>query len=122
MSGDEGLRSRSTREVLEDHLALRREARLEDDLRRNYHPDVVCLSLVAGRRGHDGVREQAAELKRSCSGNGYRYDDVLVEGDVGMLVWSATCPEGEISDGTDSFVVRDGYIVAHTVHYHVRDA
>lgn len=35
--------SRSTREVLEDHLRLRREGDLEEDLARNYAEDVVLL-------------------------------------------------------------------------------
>lgn len=120
MTADEDLRRRSPREVLEDHLALRKANDLDEDIRRNYDPDVILLSLTAGRRGHDGVREMAAELQRDCAGNDYDYDEVLVNGDVGMLVWSARCPQGSISDGTDSYIVRDGRIAVQTVHYHVR--
>lgn len=120
MTGDDALRKRSTREVLEDHLQLRRARRLEDDIARNYDPDVVLLSLTAARRGLDGVREMAAELQRDCAGNEYRYDEVVLNGDVGMLVWSATCPGGQIRDGTDSYLVRDGRIAVQTIHYHVR--
>lgn len=114
------LRHRSPRQVLEDHLALRRAGRLEEDLERNYDPEVILLSLTGGRHGLDGVREMASELRRDCAGHDYRYDEVLINGNVGMLVWSATCPEGAIRDGSDSYLVRDGRIVVQTVHYHVR--
>jgi hypothetical protein len=117
---DAALSARSPREVLEDHLALRKASKLDDDIRRNYDADVVLLSLTASRRGHDGVREMADELQRDCAGNDYEYDEVLVNDDVGMLVWSARCPQGTITDGTDSFVVRNGRIAVQTIHYHVR--
>jgi hypothetical protein len=122
VTGEDELGARSPREVLEDHLALRMANELEDDIRRNYDPEVILLSLTAARRGHDGVRQMAAELQRDCAGNDYEYDEVLVNDDVGMLVWSARCPQGTITDGTDSFVVRDGRIAVQTVHYHVREA
>ena len=120
MTDEAALRARSPREVLEDHLALRKGSNLDDDIRRNYDPDVILLSLTAARRGHAGVRAMAAELQSDCAGTDYEYDEVLVNDDVGMLVWSARCPQGTITDGTDSYVVRDGRIAVQTVHYHVR--
>jgi hypothetical protein len=120
MTDEAALRARSPREVLEDHLALRKGSNLDDDIRRNYDPEVVLLSLTAARHGHRGVREMADELQRDCAGNDYEYDEVLVNDEVGMLVWSARCPEGTITDGTDSYVVRDGRIAVQTIHYHVR--
>ncbi len=110
---------RSTRAVLDDHLALRQEDRLEDDLRRNYATDVVAVSLTGTRRGHEGVREMAAELRAAVPAGSYRYQHLLVEGRVGMLVWSADGPNASITDGSDSFIVEDGRITVQTVHYHV---
>lgn len=46
-----------------------------------------------------------------------------LEGDlapVGMLQWSARSEDTEIHDGADSYLVRDGLIVAQTIHYSVR--
>jgi hypothetical protein len=120
MTDEAALRARSPREVLEDHLALRKGSNLDDDIRRNYDREVVLLSLTAARHGHAGVREMADELQRDCAGNDYEYDEIRVNDEVGMLVWSARCPEGTINDGTDSYIVRDGRIAVQTVHYHVR--
>jgi hypothetical protein len=43
----------------------------------------------------------------------------LVHGPVGFLKWTAESPTARITDGADSYVVRDGLIVAHTIHYTV---
>ena len=110
---------RTTREVLDDHLARRRRKDVEGDLRANYHPDVVCLSLTGVHRGHDGVRRMADELHSLLPHGRYEYRRLLVEEEFGMLLWSGSAEDAEVSDGSDSYVVRDGLIVAQTVHYHV---
>lgn len=46
---------RSTREMIEDRLELSGSGRLEDDLDRNYDPDVVCFARDGIHRGHDGA-------------------------------------------------------------------
>jgi hypothetical protein len=110
---------RTTREVLDDHLALRLSGDLETDIQRNYAPDVVLISLTGVRRGHQGVRDQAAELLDVMRGGEYRYRKVLVADDYGYLEWDAESDKGRISKGSDSYVVRDGRLVAQTVHYYV---
>jgi hypothetical protein len=110
---------RSTREVLEHHIDLRLAGRLEDDLQENYAADVVAISLPGAGSGPDAVRAMASDLDRAVPDATFRIDRLLVEGEFGMLVWSAESPVGSVSDGTDSFAVRDGKIVAHTVHFHV---
>lgn len=110
-----------TRRVLDDHLARRMEGDLEGDLRANYATDVVCLSLTGVRHGWDGVRAQAAELRELLPDATYRYRKLLTEGEFGMLVWDGDGDGTKVRDGVDSFVVRDGRIVAQAVHYHVVD-
>lgn len=56
------LSARSTADVFDDHLRPRIARRLEDDLRRNYAPDVVLLTCNSIFRGHDGLRESARRL------------------------------------------------------------
>jgi hypothetical protein len=53
---------RTTTDVLEDHLRLRGDGRLEEDLARNYSPDVVVFSSEGRFQGHDGIRRTAHVL------------------------------------------------------------
>jgi len=114
--------TRSTREVLESHLAHREEGDLEADLAENYDPDVVLLSWGEGAgRGLDAVRHRA-ELLSSYLGHGaFRYEELMVEGEFGMLRWSGRLPQVRVRNGVDSFVVREGRIVAQTIYYAVQN-
>lgn len=51
--------ARLTEEVFEDHLRLRIENRLEEDLARNYAEDVVLLTVNSNACGHDAIRMSA---------------------------------------------------------------
>jgi hypothetical protein len=110
---------RSTRDVLQDHLARRQRGDLEGDLRNNYDENVVCLSLTGVRRGLQGVRDQAAELAEALPDATFTYRELIVADEFGMEVWDGESADAVVREGTDSFVVRDGRIVAQTVHYHV---
>jgi len=44
---------------------------------------------------------------------------MLVEGELGFLEWSARGSGAEVEDGADSYLIRDGRIVAQTIHYTV---
>ncbi|WBB65910.1 nuclear transport factor 2 family protein [Micromonospora sp. WMMD812] len=111
--------SRTTREVLDDHLRRRLHGDLEGDLRENYHPDIRLLSAEGVHQGHDGVRYLAGILRSYVTDGEYRYRQVLADGDVGMLIWSGRCSATDIAlhDGVDSYVVRDGLLVVQTIHY-----
>lgn len=112
-------RSRSAAEVFESHLQLRDAQDLEADIRTNYAPDVVLMTCTGVFRGHDGVRASAAELNRYFPDGKFEYVRRMVEGDIAFLVWTGRSPVGEVKDGADSFVIRDGRIVAQTIHYTV---
>jgi hypothetical protein len=105
--------------VLDDHLRRRREGDLERDLRENYHPEIRLLSAEGVHHGHAGVRKLAGILRSYVKDGDFRYRQVLTDGDVGMLVWSGRCAAEDtaIHDGVDSYVVRDGLLVAQTIHY-----
>ncbi|GAA4426808.1 hypothetical protein GCM10023169_26030 [Georgenia halophila] len=110
--------TRSTREVLESHLAHRQEGTLEGDLAENYHDDVLLLSWGEGAdRGLDAVRHRAKVLSSYLGHGAFRYEELLVEGEVGMLRWTGEQDELRVRTGVDSFVVRDGRIAAQTIFY-----
>lgn len=110
---------RSTIEVFNSHLALRQEHAVEADIRQNYAADVVLLTCTGIYRGHDGVRQSAQILKESFPSGQFKYRTRLVDGEVAFLEWSGQSPVGDIKDGADSFIVREGRIIAQTIHYTV---
>jgi len=112
---------RSTREVVESHLHYRKSGDLDKDLAENYAEDVTLLSWEGVHRGHDGVRKLADILKSYVPEGSYSYEQVLAEGEVGMLRWRGTGGDVRIHDGADSYVVREGLIQAQTIHYSVRE-
>ncbi|TDC81349.1 nuclear transport factor 2 family protein [Micromonospora sp. KC606] len=112
--------TRTTEEVLRDHLRRRKTGDVEGDLRTNYHPDVRLLSAEGVHHGHDGVRYLAGILRSYLKDGDYHYRQMLADGEVAMLVWSGRCVAGDTAaryDGVDSYVVRDGLLVAQTIHY-----
>ncbi len=114
-----GKDSRSAREVFEDHLRDGKEGSVEEDLARNYAQDVVLLTGRGVYRGHDGLRELNRLLQEELPGATYEYRTKLVEGEVAFLEWEARSEHARVEDGVDSYVVRDGRIIAQTVHYTV---
>ena len=112
---------RSTREVLEDHLALAADHDLETDLSRNFADDVVLLTGYGVFRGIEGVNEKARLLEEQLPGGHWSYRTVMAEGEMGFLEWTAEADNGaRVEDGADSFLIRDGRIRAITIHYTVR--
>lgn len=115
----ERTRARSAREVLEDHLRESRQGSLDEDLPRNYAEDVVILTGRGVFRGHDGMRHLNRTLGEELPNAAFEYRTTLVEGEVGFLEWTARADGARVSDGADSYLIRDGKIAAQTIHYTV---
>jgi hypothetical protein len=113
---------RSAGEVFADHLALAQKHVFEEDFARNYSPD--CLVIAKGQvfHGYDAMRDLAHQLERELPTAKYDYVTKLVDGDVCFLEWTAEDKTTRVRDGADTFVVRDGKIVAQTIHYTVEPA
>lgn len=111
--GDE----RSAREVIADHLRNRRAGRVLADLEQNYTEDVVVLSHLGHFRGRDAVRTLASLLDEQLRDTQFFYDTVLVDDPYAFLQWGAHARDMHVSDGADSFVVRDGKICMQTIFY-----
>lgn len=65
------------------------------------------------------MRESAHILHTHFPHGHYDYRNKLVEGEVAFLEWTGESPAGEVKDGADSYVIRDGKIIAQTIHYTV---
>lgn len=108
---------RSPREVFESHLNLAQEGRFKEDITQNYASDCVVLTRKGVFRGHAGLTKLAVVLSRELPDAQFSYDAKEIEGKVAFLGWSAECASVRVSDGADSFVIRDGLIRAQTIHY-----
>jgi hypothetical protein len=111
--------ARSAAEVFASHLELRKKQDVEGDIAANYAQDVVLITCTGVFRGHDGVRASARELNRYFPDGKFDYVVRTVDGEVAFLVWTGHSPAGEVKDGSDTFVIRNGRIVAQTIHYTV---
>lgn len=110
---------RSACAVFDSHLALRLANDVEGDIAQNYSHDVVLMTCTGTFHGHDGVRASAGELAGYLPEAKFTYVLRMVEGDVAFLVWTGQSEKGTVRDGVDTFVVREGKIVAQTIHYTV---
>lgn len=110
---------RSPKEVLEDHLRLGCEGTAEEDLPRNFAPDLIVLTRDGVHRGHDGMLRLAERLRREVPNMRIEYKTKVIEGEIGFLEWTTEGDNARIEDGADSYVIRNGQIVAQTIHYTV---
>ena len=108
---------RSAEEVFRDHLALRSRGEVEQDIERNYDPNVTLIRGGAVYRGQDGVRECARQLGQDIGDARATYKTARVEGEVAFLEWAIHDDGVVVDDGVDTFVIRSGRIVTKTVHY-----
>ena len=110
---------RSSEEVLDNHLRLRKQKDTAEDICLDYAGDAVLLSGRGAFRGHEDVRRSAKLLERELLGATYEYCTRLVEGEVAFLEWTAHSDGARVEDGADSFLIRDRLIAAQTIHYTV---
>jgi hypothetical protein len=109
---------RGAAEVLWNHLELAKEGSVDDDLAENFAPDVIVLTRWGSFHGHTGMKQLADRLAKELPDMEFDYDEVLVERDFGFLAWRATASNGNrVDDGADSYVIRNGRIVAQSIHY-----
>ena len=113
-------KKRPPAEVLDDHLRESLLGSIEADVTKNYARDVIVLTSRGVYRGHDGLRELADLLRIELPNAKFSYGTRLVEGEVGFLEWTARSENAEVQDGADSYLIRDGRIVAQTIHYTVK--
>jgi hypothetical protein len=112
-------RVRSTQEVFEDHLNKRDEDNFEADLKLNYAAELVMLTCSGIFRGHEGLRQSHQVLLRSLPDAKIECFNKLIDGEFAFLEWCAKTDSVEVTEGADSFVIRDGKICFQSIHYKV---
>ena len=124
----EDLSSRTAQEVLDDHLNLAEnwgaewdiERIIEEDIRRNISEDLVILINRVTFHGHEGVRQLAGMLGEELpEQNAFEYTYTAVEGRMAFLEWAYEDDNVRVRDGTDSYLIEEGKIVAQTIHFTV---
>lgn len=108
---------RTTTEVIHDHLMKRLGGDVEADIRENYADSVAVLTKSGVYLGLAGIEAAAEELSRLVGDATFTFEQTVISGEYAFLEWSASDGRRIVSDGADSFVVRDGRIVMQSIHY-----
>jgi ketosteroid isomerase-like protein len=105
----------STKEVLDHHLKCF-GARDLDGILSDYAPGAVLFTADEPLRGADAIRPlfQAMIAEFGKPGSAFSMKQQFVEGDYAYILWAAETAENVYELGTDTFVVRDGKIVAQS--------
>ncbi|MGE5219114.1 MAG: nuclear transport factor 2 family protein [Chloroflexota bacterium] len=105
----------STKDVLEHHLKCFDEGDLEGIL-SDYAPSAVLFTPDGPRRGADAIRPllKAMIAEFGKPGATFSMKQQSVEGDYAYIVWAAETADNVYELATDTFVVRDGKIVAQS--------
>ena len=114
------MRTRSTLEVLDDHLQRRERGDIQGDLEHNYARDIVLLCEKGVLKGHDAVRTSAKALADQLPKACFRFPFKAVDGEHALLHWSAQSANARVDLGVDTFVIHDGRIVLQTVSYQLK--
>src|SRR5262245_815855 len=105
----------STKEVLDNHLKCFGEGDLEGIL-SDYAPGAVMFTSDGLLTGSDAMRPlfQALIAEFGKPGAAFRMKRQSVEGDYAYILWTGETADNVYELGTDTFVVRDGKIVAQS--------
>ena len=104
-----------TKDVLDHHLKCFGTGDLKGIL-SDYAPDAVLFTPDGPLRGADAIRPlfQAMIAEFGKPGAAFSMKQYFVEGDYAYILWTAETADNVYELGTDTFVVRDGKIVAQS--------
>jgi ketosteroid isomerase-like protein len=105
----------STKDVLDHHLKCFGEGDLKGIL-SDYALNAVLFTPDGPLRGADAIRPlfQAMFAEFGKPGASFSMKQQSVEGDYAYILWIAETADNVYELGTDTFVVRDGKIVAQS--------
>ena len=105
----------STGDVLNHHLKCFGEGNLESIL-ADYSADAVLFVPAGALKGPDAMKPifQALFSEFAKPGASFAMHQQYVDGDYAYILWSAETAENVYEAATDTFVVRNGKIVAQS--------
>jgi ketosteroid isomerase-like protein len=105
----------TTRETLDHHLKCFGEGNLAGIL-SDYVPTAVLLMPDGPLKGTDAMRPAFTAIFAEFGkpGTTFAIKHLSVDGDHAYIVWTAETADNVYEMGTDTFVVRDGKIVAQS--------
>ncbi len=106
----------ATEAVLDRHLEAFGEGDL-DELMQDYADDAVFVAEGTTLRGRDEIRGMYEGMLAEFSGSSVSFtlDERTVVDDYAYITWRAETPDNEYEFASNTFVVRDGEIVAQTL-------
>jgi ketosteroid isomerase-like protein len=115
MSVVETTNSKRVKDVLDHHLKSFGEGDLKGIL-SDYAPGAVLFTADGPLKGADAIRSlfQAMITEFGKPGAAFSMKQKFVEGEYAYILWSAETADNVYELGTDTFVVRDGKIVAQS--------
>jgi len=105
----------STKDVLDHHLKCFGGGDLQGIL-SDYAPGAVLFTPDGVLKGVDAIRPlfQALFAEFAKPGAAFSMKQQFVDGDYAYILWTAESADNLYEVGTDTFVVRDGKIVAQS--------
>jgi ketosteroid isomerase-like protein len=105
----------STKDVLDHHLKCFGEGDLNGIL-SDYAPGAILFTPDGPLKGADAIRPlfQAFVAEFGKPGATFRMKQQFVDGDYAYILWTAETADNVYEVATDTFVVRDGRIVAQS--------
>lgn len=105
----------STQEVLDHHLKSFSEGNLEDIL-SDYDPVAVLFTPRGPLNGHEAIKQlfEAFFSEFEKPGATFAMTHLTVQGEYAYILWNAETADNTYDAATDTFVVRNGKIVAQT--------
>ena len=105
----------STKDVLDNHLKAFDEGDLNGVL-SDYAPGAVFFTKDGALKGVDAIRPlfEALIAEFGKPGATFNMKRQLVEGDYAYILWTAKTADNVYELATDTFVVREGKIVAQS--------
>jgi ketosteroid isomerase-like protein len=106
-----GQRERSTKEVIDNHLACFGQRDL-DGILSDYAPGAILFTPEGPLRGLEAIRGLFVAMLAEFGKPGatFTMKQLSVDGDHGFILWTAETADNVYEVGTDTFVVHGGKI------------